>query len=99
VVIVDDSTGCGPVEKSFVIEQSLYDNVFTPNGDGVNDVFLPDYELKVFSRNGVIMYQGTDGWDGRYKGVLVEPGSYIFQVRIKSDGETEFKSGAVTVVR
>jgi gliding motility-associated-like protein len=98
-VTVDDANGCGPIEKTFTIEESLYDNAFTPNGDNKNDVFLPGYELKIFNRNGIILYEGEEGWDGKYKGTLVEPGSYIFQVRVKSDQEVEFKSGAVTVVR
>jgi gliding motility-associated-like protein len=98
-VSVDDANGCGPIEKTFTIDESLYDNVFTPNDDGWNDIFLPGYELKIFNRNGIILYEGVEGWDVKYKGALVEPGSYIFQVRVKSDQEVEFKSGAVTVVR
>ena len=98
-VTVDDANGCGPIEKTFTIEESLYDNVFTPNGDNYNDVFLPGYQLKIFNRNGIILYEGDEGWDGKYKGTLVEPGSYIFQVKVKSDQEVEYKSGAVTVVR
>lgn len=50
-------------------------NVFTPNGDGVNDFFIPfpyryvkDIEIKIYDRWGVLLFQTTDPniqWDGR----------------------------------
>lgn len=71
---------CGP---------SLYmPNSFSPNGDGINDVFLPSYNgydsvrLRVFSRWGAVVFDGKidheTGWDGTYKGEIVPAGRYMF---------------------
>ena len=80
-------------------------NVFSPNGDGVNDVFLVEYlgsqpfQMDVFDRWGVRMYTSNhrvDGWDGRNgNGVAVPDGVYFYTVRV---GDREYV-GNVTVVR
>jgi gliding motility-associated-like protein len=54
--------------------------VFTPNGDGVNDVFeilgiedYPDHELKIFNKRGHKVFENSGGlvsWDGRSTSVL-----------------------------
>lgn len=53
-------------------------NVFSPNGDALNDVFLPSsncgfesFEMKVYSRWGNLVYSGrsaTEGWNGESGG-------------------------------
>ncbi|MEO6168116.1 MAG: gliding motility-associated C-terminal domain-containing protein [Chitinophagales bacterium] len=62
---------------------------FTPNGDGVNDTFLPigynitTYTIRIFNRWGDLVYLSSDytvGWDGRAKGIKSEMGSYIYYV-------------------
>ncbi|MGI6339595.1 MAG: gliding motility-associated C-terminal domain-containing protein [Bacteroidales bacterium] len=64
-------------------------NVFTPNGDDINDWFVArtsglveKVDMKIFNRNGVLVYQ-TDNpkinWDGTYKGRIVSPGVYFYQ--------------------
>lgn len=69
-------------------------NVITPNGDGKNDILLPGYELIVFNRLGSTMYHDTQGWDGRFRGRLVEIGTYFYVVKIPMPDGTvkEFKS-------
>jgi gliding motility-associated-like protein len=67
-------------------------NVFSPNGDGINDVFLVDYTgsqpftLQVFDRWGVLMYQSsnrTAGWDGiNTTGSPAPDGVYYYHVSI-----------------
>ena len=48
-----DENGCDwTLEETQVIESIIFPNIFTPNGDGVNDVFLADYDLKVYDRQG-----------------------------------------------
>lgn len=61
-------------------------NAFSPNGDGINDVFLPlsdcEYEyfhMRIYDRWGELVYS-TDtyaGWDGSFKSV-VTPGVYVY---------------------
>lgn len=64
-------------------------NVFTPNGDGVNDIFMPDVDLKVMSRTGLVMYEGTGGWDGNYKGKKADNDTYFYFIRYKDGDNTE----------
>lgn len=69
-------------------------NVFTPNGDGVNDLFVPFpyrsvayIELTVFNRWGSIVFETTDPdilWDGtnRDSGELVSAGVYFYTCKV-----------------
>ncbi|MDR3226732.1 MAG: gliding motility-associated C-terminal domain-containing protein, partial [Prevotellaceae bacterium] len=72
-------------------------NAFTPyNQDGFNDTFGAGYELQIFNRWGACFYNGTDGWDGRYKGKLVAPGVYYYHAK-DADGD-EYR-GSVMLVK
>jgi len=51
---------------------------FTPNNDGFNEIFLEGYEIQIFNRWGSLLYSGKDGWDGKYKGRVVEAGIYFY---------------------
>jgi len=55
-------------------------NTFTPNNDGANDKFLTGTKLQVFNSNGIILYEGTEGWDGTYKGKPVAMDTYYYVV-------------------
>ena len=72
----------------------LLPNVFTPNGDGKNDVFTPlacprfveRIELVVYNRWGAKLYEGSGpllSWDGRSSdGTELPTGLYYYQVRV-----------------
>jgi len=64
-------------------------NVFTPNGDDINDrliaktsALVEKVDFKLFNRNGLLIFS-TDvprlNWDGTYKGKIVSPGVYFYQ--------------------
>jgi gliding motility-associated-like protein len=64
-------------------------NVFTPNGDDINDRLIAKtsglvekVDFKIFNRNGLMIFS-TDkpkiDWDGTYKGRIVSPGVYFYQ--------------------
>jgi|688.fasta_scaffold84632_3 gliding motility-associated-like protein len=64
-------------------------DVFTPNGDGVNDLFKPkcigikSYDMFVFDRWGNQIYYGNEqskGWDGLYKGIICQDGVYVYYI-------------------
>lgn len=89
-----------PVEDLYVA------NIFSPNGDGQNDFFLPSashfqvMQLAVYDRSGALLYQEimpTRGWDG----ARCHPGVYIYQVQYqnKSDQKMHIKQGEITLVR
>jgi len=74
-------------------------NAFTPDGDGINDIFAPGFELTVFNRWGQKVYEGLSGWDGTYNGRKVSPGTYYYLVNVydENNNRTTLK-GSVTVI-
>ena len=83
-------------------------NVFTPNGDGVNDVFdfkvmsnCENFTFEIFDRWGLSIFKMMDKkqsfWDGRTtSGIEVTDGTYFYIMNI--DNGTKLK-GTVTVFR
>lgn len=73
-------------------------NAFTPNGDGVNDVFrvkegytsIISFRAQIFSRWGKKLYEWTDldgGWDGRSGGHDMPDGGYYLHIEARgADG-------------
>jgi gliding motility-associated-like protein len=75
-------------------------NVFTPNGDGINDLFMPEIDLQICDRNGLVLYHGKSGWDGRYNGRLMDADTYFYLVRYLDRNQKEhLKNGYVMLVR
>lgn len=88
-------------------------NSFTPNNDGINDVFLPvlagpvgTYLLEIFDRWGELIHSTTDpnaGWDGSFNGTLVQDGVYIWKLRHHVHGPAgisrQDRRGHVTLLR
>jgi gliding motility-associated-like protein len=83
---------------------------FTPNNDGVNDqfkvvglTFEKVMEFRVFNRWGQEIFSttdGTKGWDGRWKGVPQDIGTYSYIIRIGfPDGYVETYKGEVTLIK
>jgi gliding motility-associated-like protein len=83
-------------------------NVFTPDGDGVNDVFrinasgFEDVTVSIYNRYGEVVYRyyGTNGsWDGfTHAGIKVSPGVYYVYVEVSnSDGESFTDQETLTV--
>jgi len=85
--------------KKIWISMNTLPNIFTPNGDGYNDVFLKGWNLQVFNSNGVLLYAGLEGWDGTYKGVPVINDTYYYVIVVYSTTGSSTKAGYVTVVR
>ncbi|MEM9921902.1 MAG: gliding motility-associated C-terminal domain-containing protein [Bacteroidota bacterium] len=116
-VTVTDYHGCQGSTEMFlhkICPTRIYiPNAFSPNGDGINDGFGPlgqDFihlRLSIFNRWGTLLFVSEDidyQWDGRYKGALVSPGVYVWQLEIEGYSEegsmqTEVRTGSVTVVR
>ena len=88
-------------------------NVFSPNGDGINDDFevarrsdciIENFSVRIFDRWGAMVYTSTDEnfkWDGYYKRVLLNPGTFVWTVEYRSVGLPDIVrvSGDVTIVR
>lgn len=75
-------------------EGALYiPNSFTPNADGVNDVFrasateISDFHLTVFNRWGQLLYETyslSDGWDGTFNNETVQQDTYVVIVTYRT---------------
>lgn len=85
-------------------------NVFSPNGDGRNDVFRLGnlgykrvQEFLIFNRWGELVFSTTDGkqgWDGTYKGVPADLGTYFYTITIEmTDYSIKKLKGDVTLIR
>ncbi len=69
-------------------------NAFSPNGDGINDLFMPstncnfqDYEMRIFDRWGTLIYQtrnANSGWNGMYRGQEAESTAYVYYIRYQT---------------
>lgn len=94
-----------------VIKESLIfvPNAFSPN-DIVNNVFKPScsfikigtYQFKVLSRWGEVIFETTnlnEGWDGRFKGKICSPASYVYVIEFtNSEGKKIKKAGTVNLI-
>jgi len=112
-LVITNSFGCSDtVMKAIIVEPdfTIYvPNAFTPNLDGLNDVFEPvfhstkKYSMQVFDRWGSIIYNSTDGtkgWDGTNKGVFCKSDVYTWKIEVKDvNAETKLYSGHVTLIR
>ncbi len=84
-------------------------NSFSPNGDGNNDVFqiygagIKVVDLKVFNRWGEMVYQSNNqfgGWDGTYRGVMQNPGVFVYEAGITYlNDKTDKVVGSITLIR
>ncbi|HLP50544.1 MAG TPA: gliding motility-associated C-terminal domain-containing protein [Chitinophagales bacterium] len=112
LTVIDDA-GCTVADSLLVTvanPELLIPTGFSPNGDGVNDVFralnknLSKYKLQVYNRWGELVFESdnfTDGWDGVYQGVKQPLGVYAWLCEYQFDGATKGKTakGNVTLVR
>ena len=113
--VVAHETGClDSLRKNFVIEAEntmFLPTAFTPNGDGLNDVFLPvgnfegitDYQLRIWNKYGQRIYVTSNlarGWDGTYNSTPSPGGGYLWDVRYRDvRGEMQRQKGGVTLLR
>jgi gliding motility-associated-like protein len=111
LLAVDDN-GCEATDEVTVFVdvntpiQIMVPNIFSPNGDGVNDTwvipildFFPDNNVKVFNRWGMLVfeadnYNNGNAWDG---GDLPE-GAYYYIIQLSLQGDKVYK-GHVNIVR
>ena len=77
-------------------------NAFSPNGDGVNDIYkakenhksIIEFHAYIFNRWGQKIYDWTDingGWDGTWNGKDVKDGTYYVLVKAKGAGGINYE--------
>lgn len=113
-----DMFGCDQVDSLLAVARDddpnlEIPNIFTPNGDGFNDVFqiqgddLVYFELQIFDRWGKLVHETTEiysSWDGKYTaGSGSESGDdtfmFILKYRDLCDLETNVETGNIKVLR
>ncbi len=111
VLTLTDANGCTATDSvTIVVDGSLYvPNTFTPNGDGINDMFfafgqeIETFEMWIFNRWGELIFTCDDlsiGWDGTYQGDVVQIDTYVWRIKYKEyAGKEGERIGHVNVVR
>lgn len=99
-----------------LLTSSLYvPNVFSPNGDGINDLLAPVSDpsiteiisFQIYSRWGETVYEkkgfapdATIGWDGSFNGKEMNPGVYVYRISaINKRGKEIMEYGSITLVK
>jgi gliding motility-associated-like protein len=90
-------------------ENIFMPNAFTPDDDGMNDIFSPvitftpsKYEFRIYSRTGVLLFQTSShgtGWDGRHNDKPMPSGVYLWSLKLTTpSGRSEQRTGTVTIL-
>ena len=111
IQIITDTNGCldSANQKIEIIEGMFTPNVFTPNGDGYNDVFeikasgVEEFYLSIYNRWGVLVFESKSSkakWDGKsLAGENASDGTYFYNLKAKSQTKDYSQSGSVTLLR
>ena len=115
-VTVTNHFTCENTDTIFTKEEcptSIYiPNAFSPNGDGVNDVFtaigynVTEFHMMIYNRWGEMVFQTddmSDGWNGRFEAKDCEIGAYVYQISYAGELNGIISSGSykgnVTLIR
>ena len=111
VLVVTDSTGCTASDTMVldVVPSIWFPDGFTPNGDGVNDVWeidniflFPNCEVEVYDRWGILLFRsvgyGTP-FDGQYKGKDLPVGTYYYIIKLNDPMFPDVFTGPLTIMR
>lgn len=87
--VAQSKDDCG-ISNFYLLYVLDYPKFFTPNGDGINDLWaiknldqLPDYRLSIFDRYGKLlkqMTQNSPGWNGQFNGQQLPSDDYWFDL-------------------
>lgn len=107
---VANANGCVGQASQIVelFSEIVVPNIFTPDNDGINDVFyvkvlgVKEYELQIFNRWGNPIFSSNSPnviWDGKTNGKLVEEGVYFYKLKASSNTKEYHYQGNITVIR
>ncbi|MCL2596537.1 MAG: gliding motility-associated C-terminal domain-containing protein [Paludibacter sp.] len=114
IVLVSSNQQCSYTDSVIVqINESALQvpNVFTPNGDGINDEFrvayrslrLDNFQMAVYNRWGNKIYTSTDpekGWNGKIGQRDAVAGPYFYYIKAEgTDGKKYTKKGDINLIR
>jgi gliding motility-associated-like protein len=112
LTISDDNNCRASDTVTVIVKDSILiyiPNIFTPNGDGINDVFLvnanavKDFYMVIFNRWGEKVFEANSinaGWNGTRNGKELEVGVYVYHVTLTFLNYTQEKrKGSITLAR
>ena len=109
-VTVVDQNGCEATAEIFMEFIDVeFPNFFTPDGDGLNDLWIPDniegfpdVLIKIYDRYGRVveeMTRNVQGWDGNYDGKPLPTGDYWYVVQLQGELDDREFVGHFTLYR
>ena len=109
-VTVVDENGCEATAEIFMEFIDVeFPKFFTPDGDGLNDIWLPDniegfpdVLIKIYDRYGRVveeMTRNVKGWDGNYDGKPLPTGDYWYVVQLQGEQDDREFVGHFTLYR
>jgi gliding motility-associated-like protein len=97
---VKNSLGCSIQKEYSLKSELLVSKMFSPNGDGINDVFMKGYKVTIFDRLGRKLSGSDDGWDGTYNGKVMPEDVYFYILYYKDkDGKEKRITSYVTLIK
>lgn len=87
---------CPATSASFEVSVQIPTAITPYVKDGMNDYYMRGFDVMIFDRYGMKVFQGSDGWDGTKGGRMADPGVYYCQVVLK-DGKLH--TGTIEVVK
>ena len=108
-LVVTNDNGCEAIVQDTVTVypplRVYIPNAFTPDGDGINEIFGVEgegylyYDLEIFDRWGNKMRHGrfrdNTAWDGKFNGKLVPSGAYVYYVWVEPPVGIELRETGV----
>jgi gliding motility-associated-like protein len=110
-VTVTDVNGCIASDSVlvYVYPDIIFPNGFSPNGDGVNEVWeidfiaqFPESTVEVFNRWGEPLFYSVGyqvPWDGKYKGKDLPVGTYYYIINLNHPLFPDAFTGPITILR
>lgn len=115
VVTATDEEGCTVADSVYVQKDECADiwlpNAFTPNEDGLNDIFrivgwgltrYSNLRFGIYNRFGQRVFFTEDpysGWNGKFNGIDQELGTYFYELQYNDNGKSMLRAGDLTLVR
>ncbi|GIV28818.1 MAG: hypothetical protein KatS3mg027_2632 [Bacteroidia bacterium] len=112
MLVITNALGCRDtiIKDIEVKERFLVPNIFTPNNDGINDVFkviasgYKDFSMQIYNRFGQLIFESlspTIGWNGKTaSGLDVTVGTYFYIIKaVAPDGKDVIEKGPLQLLR
>ena len=86
-------------------------DAFTPNGDGINDIFclqgwencVKQFSIRIFNRWGEEVFASQNPsfcWEGKFNNQILESGMYVYVINAKAIDDSDIKqNGSISLIR